>query len=216
MTKHLSETERRSQILRSAREEFIRKGYQAARVEDVAKRASLSKGAVYFYFPSKRALFMALVHEEHENTYSFLDKAEQDPRPALVKLIDVGRRYLDYFAGLKTPPRFFMMMCELGIRDEDIREECQAIHERFVGAVTRILAQGMSEGSLRMQDPHAVSQLLKAMIDGFAGQAAIGMRPDQDVLVRHGFGLILRGILADPAQADQLVALWETGRRVAR
>ena len=68
MTKHLSEAERRSQILRAARAVFIEKGFLAARVEDVAKRASLSKGAVYFYFSSKRDLFMALVQEEHEAT----------------------------------------------------------------------------------------------------------------------------------------------------
>ena len=48
MTKHLSESERRAQILRSARAVFIERGFEAARVEDVAKRAGLSKGAVYF------------------------------------------------------------------------------------------------------------------------------------------------------------------------
>ena len=125
MTKHLSEAERRSQILRAARAVFIEKGFLAARVEDVAKRASLSKGAVYFYFASKRDLFMALVQEEHEATYSFLDQAEEDGRAAMVKLVDLGQKYLDYFAGLKSPPRFFLMMCEQGIRDDEIREECQ-------------------------------------------------------------------------------------------
>lgn len=199
MTKHLSETERRSQILRSARAVFIEKGYVSARVEDVARRAGLSKGAVYFYFSSKRELFLALVREEHENTYSFLDDAEQDLRPAAVKLLDLGRRYLDYFAGLKSPPRFFLMMCEQGIRDEEIREECQAVHQRFVDAATRMLAQGMAEGAFRQADPEAVAQMLKAMIDGMAGQSAIGMRPDRDRLLGDGLQMILHGILAPGA-----------------
>src|SRR6187549_1140446 len=131
MTKHLSEAERRAQILRSARSVFIEKGYLAARVDDVARRAGLSKGAVYFYFPSKRDLFLALVREEHENTYSFIDQADHDDRPAAVKLLDLGRKYLDYFAGLKSPPRFFMMMSEQAIRDEEVREELVAVHSRF-------------------------------------------------------------------------------------
>lgn len=196
MTKHLSESERRAQILRSARAIFIEKGYVEARVEDVAKRAGLSKGAVYFYFSSKRDLFLALVHEEHENTYSFLDDAEHDSRPAVIKLLDLGKKYLDYFAGLKTPPRFFLMMCEQGIRDLEIREECQAVHQRFVDAVTRILAQGMSEGSFRPADPMATAQVLKAMIDGLAGQSAIGLRPDHDRLMGDGLKALLQGILA--------------------
>ena len=61
MTKHQSESERKAQILTAARDVFVARGYADARVEDVAKKAGLSKGAVYFYFPSKRHLFMALV-----------------------------------------------------------------------------------------------------------------------------------------------------------
>jgi len=196
MTRHLPETERRSQILRAARAVFIEKGYLAARVEDVAERAGLSKGAVYFYFDSKRELFMALVQEEHEQTYSFLDLAEEDGRPGIVKLLDLGQKYLDYFAGLKSPPRFFLMMCEQGIRDDEIREECQAVHQQFVDAAARVLAQGMAEGSIREGDPAAIASLLKAMIDGLAGESAIGIRPDKERLIQDGLPMILNGLLA--------------------
>lgn len=200
MTKHQSESERRAQILRSARSVFVEKGFLEARVADVAERANLSKGAVYFYFSSKRELFLALVREEHENTYSFLDQAEQDDRPAAVKLLDLGRKYLDYFAGLKSPPRFFIQMVELGIRDEEIREEVQAVHERFVDAVTRILAQGMAEGTFRQLDPQAVAQLLKGLIDGLAGESAIGIRPEPERLAGDGIQMILQGLLAEDAR----------------
>ena len=196
MTKHQSEAERRSQILRAARAVFIDRGFIAARVEDVAKRAGLSKGAVYFYFSSKRDLFLALVQEEHENTYSFLDRAEEDHRAAAVKLVDLGQQYLDYFAGLKSPPRFFLMMCEQGIRDDEIREEVQAVHQRFVDAATRILAQGMNEGTFREADPHGVATILKAIIDGLAGQAAVGIRPDREKLVNDGLSTLVHGLLA--------------------
>jgi AcrR family transcriptional regulator len=195
MTKHLSETERRAQILRAARAVFIQRGYLAARVEDVAKRAGLSKGAVYFYYASKRDLFLALVHEEHENTYSFLEQAEEDNRSAAVKMLDLGQKYLEYFAGLKSPPRFFLMMCEQAIRDDVIREEVQAVHERFVDSIARILAQGMAEGTFRQADPLAQAQVLKALIDGLAGQSAIGVRPDRDRLQADGIDMILRGCL---------------------
>ncbi|MEQ1569133.1 MAG: TetR/AcrR family transcriptional regulator, partial [Myxococcota bacterium] len=201
MTKHLSETERKSQILRAARAVFIEKGYLAARVEDVSARAGLSKGAVYFYFPSKRDLFMALVQEEHEKTYGFLEVAENDQRPAAVKLLDLGQKYLDYFAGLKTPPRFFLMMCEQGIRDEEIREECQAVHQQFVDAVARVLAQGMAEGAFRQGDPQSMAEMLKALIDGMSGQSAIGIRPDRERLMTDGITFVLYGLLAPGAVA---------------
>lgn len=196
MTKHQSESERRAQILRAARATFVERGYLAARVEDVAKRARLSKGAVYFYYKSKRDLFLALVREEQEATYAFLDEADHDDRPANVKLLDLGRQYILYFAGLKTPPRFFLMCSEAAIRDDEIREELHGTHQRFVDATTRILAQGMAEGTFRHQDPLAVAQLFKALIDGLAGQAAIGIRPEPERLTSAGIDTILHGIIA--------------------
>lgn len=198
MTKHQSEAERRAQILRAARAVFVERGFLAARVEDVAKRAGLSKGAVYFYYTSKRDLFLALVREEQEATYHFLDMAEHDDRAAAVKMVDLGSQYIDYFAGLKTPPRFFLMCSEAAIRDAEIREELHATHQRFVDATTRILAQGMAEGTFRDIDPLAVAQMFKGLIDGLAGEAAIGIRPDQARMTTAVVDAILNGILARP------------------
>lgn len=197
MTRHLSEIERRAQILRAARAIFIERGYLAARVEDVAKRASLSKGAVYFYFDSKREIFDALVEEELAVTSSFLESAERDPRPAAVKLVDLGRKYLDYFAGLKTPPRFFLLMSEMAIRDEETRKRVNAIHEQFVEATARVIEQGMQEGAFRQYDPKAVAQMLKAIIDGLAGQSAVGVRPDVERLSTDGIRILMQGLLPD-------------------
>lgn len=194
MTRHRSESERRGQILRAARAVFIERGYLAARVEDVARRARLSKGAVYFYFHSKRELFDALVDEEFATTVSFLEDAGRDERPARVKLIDLGRKYLDYFAGLKTPPRFFLLMSEMAIRDEEIRERVTGIHRRFLAQLAALIEEGIEEGSFRDLDPMAAAMLLKAFIDGLAGQSAIGVRPDVERLSTDGIRLILEGL----------------------
>jgi len=200
MTKHQPGHERRLQILRSARAVFIEQGFLAARVDDIAKRAHLSKGAVYFHFQNKRELFLTLVRGEQEETYKFLAAADGDARPADIKLLDLGAKYLDYFAGRKSPPRFFMMMCEAAIRDEEIREELHAVHQRFVDAASRIIAEGVAEGSFRPLDPIAAAQVLKAMIDGLAGQSAIGIRPDQERLSTDGIRLILQGLLSPEAR----------------
>lgn len=195
MTRHQTETERRAQILRAARAIFIEHGYLAARVEDIAKRAHLSKGAVYFYFESKRAVFDALVEEEHAITVSFLEQADRDERPVQIKLVDLGKKYLDYFAGLKTPPRFFLLMSEMAIRDEAIRKRVNAIHHRFVERIAAVIAQGTEEGVFAAYDPLAVAQMMKAIIDGLAGQSAVGARPDVERLTTDGIRLLLFGLL---------------------
>jgi AcrR family transcriptional regulator len=52
---------RRDTILDAALDEFSAKGFAAARLEDVAKRAGVAKGTIYLYFADKEALFQELI-----------------------------------------------------------------------------------------------------------------------------------------------------------
>ena len=54
---------RPQEILDAALAVFADKGYAAARMDDIAARARVSKGTIYLYFPSKEAVFKALVQE---------------------------------------------------------------------------------------------------------------------------------------------------------
>ncbi len=51
----------RNRVLQAALEVFSAKGYHEATMDEVARQAQVSKGALYLYFPSKQALFAALV-----------------------------------------------------------------------------------------------------------------------------------------------------------
>ena len=53
--------ERRSAILAAALEEFSGHGFEAARLEDVARRAGVAKGTIYLYFADKETLFQELI-----------------------------------------------------------------------------------------------------------------------------------------------------------
>lgn len=55
--------DRPGDICRAALEVFAEKGFAGARIEEIAKRAGLSKGAVYLYFPTKDDIFRAVVRE---------------------------------------------------------------------------------------------------------------------------------------------------------
>ncbi|MGE0630357.1 MAG: TetR/AcrR family transcriptional regulator [Hyphomicrobiaceae bacterium] len=52
---------RREKILEAALDIFSSKGFEAARLDDVAKRAGVAKGTLYLYFESKEALFEQLI-----------------------------------------------------------------------------------------------------------------------------------------------------------
>src|SRR6478752_2641258 len=53
--------ERRDAILSAALDEFSTRGFEAARLDDVAKRAAVAKGTIYLYFRDKESLFQELI-----------------------------------------------------------------------------------------------------------------------------------------------------------
>ncbi len=55
--------ERPGEIVAAALEVFAEKGFAAARLDEIARRAGVSKGALYLYFETKEELFRAVVHD---------------------------------------------------------------------------------------------------------------------------------------------------------
>src|SRR4030081_572475 len=53
--------ERRTTILSAALDEFSIRGFEAARLDDVARRAGVAKGTIYLYFRDKESLFQELI-----------------------------------------------------------------------------------------------------------------------------------------------------------
>ena len=129
----------------------------------------------------------------------FLDAAARDPSPPLVRLVELGTRYLSHFGGLATPPSFFLIMNEMAIRDEAVRACMSETHQRFLERIAELIREGVADGSFRDVDPLAAALVLKAMVDGMAGQSAIGIPLDVGRLSGDGIRLILEGLSAAPS-----------------
>lgn len=69
--------ETQARLLDAAEEVFVRDGYEAAQLDEIAARADRSKGAVYTHFKSKEDLFLALF--EHR-TRAYINRLMMDLR----------------------------------------------------------------------------------------------------------------------------------------
>src|SRR5262249_8545776 len=65
LTREQSRQQTRERLLKAASEVFLRKGYVATTVEEVAEAAGYSKGAVYANFASKDDLFLSVFDRHH-------------------------------------------------------------------------------------------------------------------------------------------------------
>ncbi|MBM7784693.1 TetR/AcrR family transcriptional regulator [Tenggerimyces flavus] len=61
LTRAQQQDRTRAAVLAAARAEFAARGYADAKVDQIAERAELTRGAVYSNFPSKRALYLAVL-----------------------------------------------------------------------------------------------------------------------------------------------------------
>src|SRR5262245_3187977 len=74
LTRAQQQERNRAAVLAAARTEFAERGYADAKVDRIAERAELTRGAVYSNFPSKRALYLAVLLDS-------LDAPDLPPEP---------------------------------------------------------------------------------------------------------------------------------------
>lgn len=78
LTRIQQQARTRASVLAAAREEFAEHGYAPAKIDRIAERAELTRGAVYSNFPSKRALYLAVLQQTVQET----DPADPPNAPA--------------------------------------------------------------------------------------------------------------------------------------
>ncbi|MBW2704252.1 MAG: TetR/AcrR family transcriptional regulator [Deltaproteobacteria bacterium] len=89
-TKRSQEPGRRAEISAKAHKIFMRHGYHKTTIEDIGKACGLGKAALYYYFPSKEAIFVEVVRTESAEILRQITKAieaVEDPRKKLSEMI---------------------------------------------------------------------------------------------------------------------------------
>ncbi len=199
MTKHRSPDERATQILDAARTCFMRQGYFATKMDEIADESGLSKGGIYFHFDSKRDIFRTLVEREYNRDMEFIDSVLDTERDITSILIGLGEHFVQQLASTDTP-RFTAIIAEMAIRDEEIRDMLQELQQSYIERLAEVLEHAMQEGQLRKVDPTATAMLLKAIIDGIqAGMAIGGSTPDMEKLLETAMQVLTRGLVTDDA-----------------
>ncbi|WP_270726434.1 TetR/AcrR family transcriptional regulator [Shimia sp. Alg240-R146] len=83
------------QVLDGARDLFMAHGFESIGVDDIARRADVSKATLYSYFPDKRMLFMEVARLECQRQAETLEAAVDVEQPVEVVLGVVGRGLLE-------------------------------------------------------------------------------------------------------------------------
>jgi AcrR family transcriptional regulator len=156
------QAERRQAILDAALEEFSARGFEATRLDDVARRAGIAKGTIYLYFRDKESLFQELVRTMLSPVVGTL----LDPRIAELPVRAVGEAVADLFVreifGTRRKDVIRLMIAE-GPRFPKIAEfYYHEVIERVLPVMRAIMARAVARGELKSDALARFPQLLVA------------------------------------------------------
>lgn len=154
--------ERRQRIMTAALDVIFEKGFAAARMDDVARRAGMSKGAVYLYFPSKEAVFEALIDGV---AAPILDHVETvaDAQPSAVDALDAMVALVPHIIR-ETPVTKFMkiIIAEARAFPALAQSYQERIVNRGLAMMERLIARGVAAGDIVSPDPAMTARLFIA------------------------------------------------------
>lgn len=194
---------RPEQILEAAFRVFGTRGLHQATLDDVAKAAGITKGTIYLYFPSKAALFTAMLKTRVNAIMPPLELPldRRDQRETRVRLLDLGQRLYRFF---RTPA--FLAMYRSVVSEAFLFPEAAATlyREGILPANQRLAAlirRGIATGEFRDVDPLIAARAFVGMFQIFAvSQGLLGGQrifpiSEADV-VETVTDLFFRGLLA--------------------
>jgi len=144
----LSPETRRAAILDAALEEFSARGYEGARLEDVAQRAGIAKGTIYLYFADKEALFQDLVRSMVSPILGFLQQTREIDLPARALVELLIETFVREIYGTRRKDIIRLILSE-GPRFPAIAEFYhREVISRILGFVRPMLARAVERGEL--------------------------------------------------------------------
>jgi AcrR family transcriptional regulator len=179
-------SQRRDQIMAAAKKVFARKGFHATTIADIAKRAGLAYGSVYWYFDSKDELFHALMAVEERALRKHVAAAvaalgvpaenlgQEAPLRAFLQSSVLAT--LEYFESDKATVK--LLLRDAYALGERFEKHLGGIYERFIDDIETFIVAAQDRGEVVAAPPRMVAYTLAALVGQLAHRR---LRTDDDV-----------------------------------
>ena len=161
--RQLQAAETRERMLGSARDVFADRGYQAASVGAITKRADTAHGTFYLYFKNKDDAFGQVLHTIQEQITTDSRAALSEDR--FDSLAGAIRGFLVVFVQYRGLMRAFL---EGMMLSPEIEASWRAMRADFTTRIAHRLEREHAAGAVRTLDPLAAAQALSSMAEWYA------------------------------------------------
>lgn len=158
--------QRKAQILDAALAVIVQKGYDNSRMDDIVASSKMSKGAIYWYYKSKKEVYLSLVNHWVHNYSAVLNHIVDTDRSASDQL----RSLFQYFiVQYEKDPVVFKALLEfwsMAGRDPEFNDKLQKVYSEFVNLISTIIQQGMDNGEFKNLDVDITAMSIMVNIEG--------------------------------------------------
>lgn len=145
----------RERILDASLNIFSRKGYHDTRLDEIVSQSQTSKGAIYFHFPNKERLFLALVDQFADVLERRVVDAIQHEEKGIKRVEAALRACLETFGRYRRPAKILLVQAVgLGTSFESKRNE---INDRFAFLIQTYLDESIEVGDIAQVDTEIAS-----------------------------------------------------------
>ncbi|MFE5580856.1 ScbR family autoregulator-binding transcription factor [Kitasatospora sp. NPDC056531] len=150
----------RQRVLMGAAELFTERGFRQTSVKDVADRVEMTKGAVYFHYPTKEALAVAIVEEHYARWPKLLDEVAREELGPL----ETAARMLDRAAVAFQDDVLVQAGARLQIERPQIDADLPTPYVDWVSLLESLLTSAQEAGEVRADvvPGHAARSLVSA------------------------------------------------------
>lgn len=144
----------RQQLIEAARRVFHRHGVSGSTLEQVAREAGLTRGALYWHFKNKAELFStmradAFVPMEERITAILLSDEHSDPLEAIELSLKAFFKVLDECPTLRQVMEILVLRCENVEEFSEVRVEAERPAQEFRDNLEKVYAKAKTGGYLR-------------------------------------------------------------------
>lgn len=163
--------QRKKAIIKSARKLFADYGFKPVTVASIAKKAELSKGAIYLYFSSKEEIYTQILLTDIEAFHREISRIFQTDKSSSQILYDFADAYIDIFLAQKEQFRTlmnFMLSAESLNLSKETRKQLIRETNRTVSLIEKILHNGVATGefTISKQDMRKMRNVLWGLLNG--------------------------------------------------
>ncbi len=182
----------RDKILDAALNIFATKGYHDTRMDEIVEESATSKGAIYFHFPNKERLFLALVDQFADLLERRVVEAVDEAGMGMERVKAALQACLDTFGRYRRPAKILLVQAVgLGNAFEKKRVE---VNDRFALLIKRYLDEAVAMGELRPVDTEIVAYAWMGAIYGIVIRWVYTGEPDSERILTSLLPLLLRSV----------------------